>query len=44
MYIHIYIYICTKPRNKSRAYAAFLKKMKNGQETIDIPSDFDKVL
>ena len=34
----------TKPRNKSRAYTAFFEKMKNGHETIEIPSDFDVVL
>ena len=40
----MYIYIYTKSRNKSRAYAVFLNKCKNVHENINIPSDFDAIL
>ena len=40
MYMYIYIYIHTKPRNKIRAYAVFLKKRK----TVTKPSKFHRIL
>ena len=40
----IYVLYYTKPRNKSRAYVAFLKKTKNGHENMKIPLGFDTVL
>ena len=37
---YIYIYTHTKPRNKSRAYVAFLKKLKMPTK----PSKFHRIL